>query len=71
MKLRVQPVAARERLAAEIQALGVRAFVTGDTLELSYPGADFVSREHERTELRFFVRAWAATDPSITAEVIA
>ena len=52
-------------------ALGVRAFVTGDTLELSYPAADFGSPEHERTELRFFVRAWAATDPSISAEILA
>ena len=71
MKLRVQPSAARERLVAEIHALGARAFVDGDTLELSYPASDFASREHERTELRFFVRAWAAADPSVSAEVLA
>ena len=56
---------------AEIHALGARASVDGDTLELSYPAADFAGREHERTELRFFVRAWAAADPSISAEVLA
>ena len=56
---------------AEIQALGARAYVEGDTLDLSYPAADFANREHERTELRFFVRAWAAADPSISAEVLA
>ncbi len=70
MKLRVQPVAARERLAADVQALGARAFVDGDTLELSFPGGQFASRDHERTELRFFVRAWAATEPGVNAEVI-
>ena len=43
MKLRVQPSAARERLVAEIHALGARAFVEGDTLELSYPGGQFAS----------------------------
>lgn len=71
MKLRVRPSAARERLAAEIEALGARAFVEGDTLELSYPEGELASREHERTELTFYVRAWAAADPEARAEVIA
>lgn len=71
MRLRVQPLDARERLAAAIQALGARAFVDGDTLELSYPGGRFASRDQERTELTFFVRAWAAAEPGVNAEVIA
>ena len=71
MRLHVQPSAARERLAEEIQALGARAFVEGETLELSYPVEDFASGDGERTELRFFVRAWAAADPDVSAEVIA
>ena len=70
MKLRVQPLAARERLAADIRAFGARAFVQGDTIELSYPAGDFAGPEHEPTELRFFVRAWAAADPDVSAEVV-
>ncbi len=71
MKLRVQPAAARERLAAEIHGLGARAIVEGDILELSFPGGEFASRDQEGTELRFFVRAWAAAEPGVNAQVIA
>ena len=53
-----------------MQALGGHAVVEGDTLELSHPGGQSASRDHERTELRFFLRAWAAKEPGVQAEVI-
>ncbi len=71
MKLRVQPIAARERLAAVMQAFGGHALVEGDTLELFHPGGQSESPDHEQTELRFFLRAWSAHEPGVQAEVIA
>ncbi len=71
MRLHIQPTAARERLAADLQALGGRAFTVGETLELSYPQGRSASPDQERIELLFFVRAWAASDPSVQAEIVA
>ena len=71
MKLRVEPEDARARLTAELEAHGGRAVAVGETLELSYPVGQLAIPGQERMELLFFVRAWAAADPSIEARVVA
>lgn len=71
MKVRLEPADARARLAAALEALGGRALAVGETLELSYPVGELAPPDQERLELLFFVRAWAASDPSIQAEIVA
>ncbi len=71
MILRVEPPEARGWLAAEIASLGVLAHAVGETLQLSYPAGGLTSPDQEQMELLFFVRAWAAADPSVQAEVVA
>jgi len=51
--------------------LGARASAIGETLELSYPVGQFLNDDHERIELTFFVRTWAAANADIEAEVLA
>lgn len=70
MKLHIEPAAARERLVTAIEALGGRAVAVGRVLELSYPAGQHEAAEQERLELLFFVRAWAASDPTIEAEIL-
>jgi hypothetical protein len=71
MRLRVEPAAARERLAARIEWLGGVACVAGTSLELSYPAGEFEDQDQEQTELTFFVRAWLSDEPDVEAEVLA
>jgi hypothetical protein len=71
MKLRIEPAAARERLKAEIEALGGAARAIGQLLELSYTSEDLMERDQEQLELTFFVRAWVSTQPDVIAEVVA
>ena len=70
MRLRVEPAVARERLAAEVEALGGSALAVGETLELFYPVEDG-HQDQERIELTFFVRAWLCGQPDVDAEVLA
>ena len=71
MKLRVEPPAARERLQAELEALGGGVSAVGDLLELSYPAGDLVDADQPQSELTFFVRAWVSAQSDVVAEVVA
>jgi hypothetical protein len=71
MKVRVEPPAARERLKADIEALGCGACTVGDVLELSYPAGNLVDDDQPRSELTFFVRAWVSAQSNVVAEVVA
>ena len=71
MKLRVEPPAARERLQADIEALGGGVCAVGDLLELSYPAEDLVDDDQPQSELRFYVRAWVSAQSGVVAEVVA
>jgi hypothetical protein len=70
MRLRVNPAEARKRLALAIESYGGRALTIGETLELSYPGDPHAGADQERQELTFFVRAWAAAEIGVLAEVL-
>jgi hypothetical protein len=71
MKLRVEPAAARERLKAEIEALGGAARANGQLLELSSANEALMEHGQERQELTFFVRAWLSSQPDVFVEVVA
>lgn len=71
MRLRIQPEAARERLAADFEACGGQARTSGETLHLSYPVEDPANHDQGLLELVFFVRAWLSVQPEVEAEVLA
>jgi hypothetical protein len=71
MKVRVEPAAARQRLHAELEALGGGVRAVGELLELSFPHEPLAEPGQQLLELTFFVRAWAWGRPGVVAEVVA
>ena len=71
MKVRVEPAAAKERLRAEIEALGGGVKAVGELLELSFSPELLTEPGQQLLELTFFVRAWVGGRPGVVAEVLA
>ena len=69
MRVRISDSAYLEELAADlVQGDCVATAVGADTLDVVHPYAH--DRREALTELRFFVRAWAASRPGVHVHVI-